>query len=363
MPTLTQKVSQKKKTSVTVAIEVKNDAVEEDKKRKRNLSEGSTTKETPKNKRAKLANNRTGEPASEDIVPVENFATNLFAKFSEKSGGSLSRKQKKNQDASILVFFYCSIAAEKNQESTIVLEDVCQRSIRELSPKKTASKKRQMEEDDSEKFTEDPFVQKKPKLSKKLNVESEKEGSYSDEGFTSSLKTPLSEKKPKLTKRLEVISEKLSSSDEYFVSSQKTPSQKKSKLANKTDVEEKLVATPAKETPAKKTPAKKTQAKETPAKETPAKKTPAKDTPAKKTPSQPAKEASHKKSKTSVEKQSKKKAVVEDSDSDVDPEFLIQKVLNSSRFSFSPDSTTIEKPVKQKKTPMSKTKLVDSEKK
>jgi hypothetical protein len=124
---------------VTVAIEVKNDAVEQDKKRKRNLSEDSTTKETPKNKRAKLANNRTGEPASEDIVPVLNLATNLFAKFSENSGGSPSRKQKKNQDASILVT--ACIAAEKNQESTIVLEDVGQRSIREWSPEKTASKK------------------------------------------------------------------------------------------------------------------------------------------------------------------------------------------------------------------------------
>jgi hypothetical protein len=121
---------------VTVAIEVKNVAVEEDKKRKRNLSEDSTTKETPKNKRAKLANNRTGEPASEDIVPVLNLATNLFAKFSENSGGSPSRKQKKNQDASILVT--ACIAAEKNQESTIVLEDVGQRSIREWSPEKTA---------------------------------------------------------------------------------------------------------------------------------------------------------------------------------------------------------------------------------
>lgn len=263
-------LSQKKKTSVTVAIEVKNDAVEEDTKRKRNLSEDSTTKETPKNKRAKLANNKTGEPASEDIVPVENLATNLFAKFSEKSGGSPSRKQKKNQDASILVT--ASIATENNQESTIVLEDVGQSSIRELSPEKTASKKRKMEEDDSEveepikspkksfsKPNDDvesemesnsgedfrssqkiPSSQKKPKLSKKLNVESEKEGSYSDEGFTSSLKTPLSEKKPKLTKRPEVISEKVSSSDEDFVSSQKTPSQNKSKLAKKTDVEENL---------------------------------------------------------------------------------------------------------------------------
>ncbi|XP_046460011.1 nucleolar protein dao-5-like isoform X2 [Daphnia pulex] len=392
-------LSQKKKTSMTVAIEVKNDAVEEDKKRKRNLSEGSTTQETPKNKRAKLANNRTGEPASEDVVPVENLATNVFAKL----GGSPSHKQKKNQDASILVT--ASIAAEKNQESTIVLEDVGQRSIRELSPKKTASKKRKMEEDDSEveepikspkksisKPNDDvesdmesnsdedfrssqkiPSSQKKQKLSKKLNFESEKEGSYSDEELTSSLKTPLSEKKPKFTKRPKVISEKVSSSDEDFVSSQKTPSQKKSKLAKKTDVEEKLVATPAKKTPAKKTPAKKTPAiktpakeipaKKTPAKEIPAKETPAKETPAKKTPSQPAKEASHKKSKTSVEKQSKKKAVVEDSDSDVDPELLIQEVLNGSRFAFSPDSTTIEKPVKQKKTPMSKTKLVDSEKK
>lgn len=128
-------LSQKKKTSMTVAIEVKNDAVEEDKKRKRNLSEGSTTQETPKNKRAKLANNRTGEPASEDVVPVENLATNVFAKL----GGSPSHKQKKNQDASILVT--ACIAAEKNQESTIVLEDVGQRSIREWSPEKTASKK------------------------------------------------------------------------------------------------------------------------------------------------------------------------------------------------------------------------------
>ncbi|EFX73408.1 hypothetical protein DAPPUDRAFT_253269 [Daphnia pulex] len=400
-------LSQKEKTSVTAAIKVKNDAVEEDKKRKRNLSEGSTKQETSKNKRAELANNRTGEPASEDTVADE--ALNMIADYfkrkknqdasilvtasiaakknqestivledvGQRSIRELSPtasedtvadealnmiadyfKQKKNQDASILVT--ASIAAKKNQESTIVLEDVGQRSIRELSPKKAASKKRKMEEDDSK--VEEPIAkisiskpnddvesdmesnsdedfrssQKIPsahKLSKKLNVKSEKEGSYSDEELTSSLKTPLSEKKPKFTKRPEVISEKVSSSDEDFVSSQKTPSQKKSKLAKKTDVEEKLVATPAKETPAKKTP------------------------------SQPAKEASHKKSKTSVEKQSKKKAVVEDSDSDVDPELLIQEVLKGSRFAFSPDSTTIEKQVKQKKTPMSKTKLVDSGKK
>ena len=365
-------LSQKKKTSVTVAIEVKNGAKEEDRKRKRNLSEGSTTQETPRNKRAKPGNNRTEDLSSEDLAPVENLATNLFSKFSEKLGGSPSRNQKKKLDASISV--PASIEAEKSQESTMVTvpEDVGQRLIRELSSDKTASKKRKVEEDGSEveesirspkktvsKSNDDveselennseenfrssqkiPSSQKKSKLAKKLIVESKKEGSCSEEEFPSSLKTPMSVRKPKLTKKLDVKCEKEGSSDEDFVSSQKTPSQKKSKLAKKN--EEKLGATPAKKTPAKKTPSK-------PVKE----------------------ETSHKKSKISVEtnntvtpgKQPKKKMVVEDSDSDVDPEFLIQEMLSSSRFACSPDLTPTAKKVKQKRTPSSKTKLVESKNK
>ncbi|XP_057368972.1 neurofilament heavy polypeptide-like [Daphnia carinata] len=77
---------------------------EQDKKRKRKISEGSVMKETPKNKKAKLFGGGFTETKNEDTAPVESLTTNLFKKFSKKleQSSTPSRTPKKAQEISIL---------------------------------------------------------------------------------------------------------------------------------------------------------------------------------------------------------------------------------------------------------------------
>jgi hypothetical protein len=90
---------------------------------------------------------------------------------------------------------------------------------------------------------------KKTKLTKKMDVESEKESNCSDEDFMSSQKTPVQVKK--LSKKLNANLGKASSSDDFGSSPKIPSSQSKSKLTKSNDREELFVSTPAKKTPSK----------------------------------------------------------------------------------------------------------------
>ncbi|KAK4009942.1 hypothetical protein OUZ56_019086 [Daphnia magna] len=168
---------------------------DQDKKRKRKISEDSVMKETPKKKKAKLFGGKGIESEIEDTAPVESLATNLFEKFSKKLEQSSTPfcPQKKVQ---ISIHTETSIDAEL-VESNVVLgsEELADPIMKELQQTKSSLKKKTGKRI-LEGIEEQPKSPEKIKSQQKLEVEFEMKID-SDEETKISFKTPSSEKKSK----------------------------------------------------------------------------------------------------------------------------------------------------------------------
>ncbi|KAI9558635.1 hypothetical protein GHT06_015423 [Daphnia sinensis] len=290
-----------RKNRAKLSFEAMDELNEQDKKRKREISDDSLMKETPKKKRAKLFGGGVIETKIEDTAPVESLATNLFEKFSKKleQSSTPSCTQKKAEE--ICVPTETSTDAELVESDmrlgSVELEEPIEKDLQEIK----SSSKKKTGKNILEGMEEQAKSPKKIKPQQKLEDEFEMK-TDSDEEKKISFKTPTSEKKSK------------------------------SRLEKKTEGDSKLTEMKTPETPLKQPSSLKK-----------------------------AKDLNKVNDTATPSKASKKKSVaLEQEDEEEDNESIIQELLGLSLPFASPQSTPV---LKKKQTPSVKSAKLESTKK
>lgn len=122
--------------------DIKDEVIEQNKKRKRNISEDPVMKETPKNKKAKLFGGGDIEAIGKDVVPVESLATSLFEKFSKKLECSPSSPRKQKKTVGISIPVETSTGAELFESDMVANPDDVSQIAKEMPQRKNSPKKK-----------------------------------------------------------------------------------------------------------------------------------------------------------------------------------------------------------------------------